>query len=109
MSIGIQDRHVHGRPHHILDQNSTVFQDVMNLMNIAVPVHQVHECAVDGLGVQQIIFVRELCVLIPEMPIHRVAELEFEQASQIRLKLFELYVHSSDGLARRPWWKCHYC
>jgi hypothetical protein len=51
------------------------------------------------LGGQQIIFVRELQIIIPELPIYCVAELKFEKASQIRLELLELDIDTTCRLA----------
>jgi len=36
-------RNVHSSPYHILDQNSTVLQNVVNLMDVDVPVAHVDE------------------------------------------------------------------
>ena len=98
---------VHGRPHHILDQNSTVFKDGTNLWGHRVPMGQVHKALVYDARYSSVIHIRQTVQLIPlnHMSVHD--ELNFQSRTEIRLKLLELYVHSSGGLAGRSWWKCH--
>ena len=93
-------RYVHGCPYHILDQNSAVFEDLHNSLYVLVPVHQVHEGAIDDLFDHLIIYSRELTIVDPETPIYHKTELKLKQTAQVRLKLGELYVHSAGGLAR---------
>ena len=110
LNVQVRDlgpRDVHGRPNHILDQNSTVFQDGTNLWGHRVPMGQVHKALVYDARYSSVIHISQTVQLIPlnHMSVHD--ELNFQSRPEIRLKLLELHVHSADGLAGRPWWKCH--
>ena len=98
---------VHGRPHHILDQNSTVFKDGTNLWGHRVPMGQVHKALVYDASRRFGIGWRYAVYFIPVYHIGIHNELNFQSRTEIRLELLELYVHSSGGLAGRSWWKCH--
>ena len=98
---------VHGRPNYILNQNSTVFKDGTNLRGHRVPMGQVQKALVYDARYSSVIHIRQTVQLIPlnHMSVHD--ELNFQSRTEVRFKLLELYVHSSDGLAGCSWWKCH--
>ena len=79
---------VHGRPHHILDQNSTVFKDGTHLWGHRVPVGEVHKALVYDAQRCLGIGWRYAVNFIPVYHIGIQNELDLQSDSEVIFKLF---------------------
>ena len=86
---------VHGCPHHILDQNSTVFKDGTNLWGNRVPMGHVLKTHIYDSYYSSVIHIRQMVQLMPLDHVSVHQQLNFKGAPEVRFKLFELYVHSA--------------
>lgn len=101
--LSLHPRNVHCCPNHILEQNSTVFQDRTDLRSHRVPVSHIYETVIYDAPSGFVILIRQAVHFgpVPSVGVHY--ELNFKSGPEVRLKLFQLYVHSAGGLAGRPW------
>ena len=80
----------------------------MNLMDVDVPVAHVSETHIYDAPRRHGVLRRYPVNFIPVSAIRIHNELDLKGGSEIRLKLFQLYVHSAGGLSWCPWWKRHF-
>lgn len=80
----------------------------MNLMDVDVPVAHVCETQVYHAPCRIGVGGRYSVNFSPVSAIRIDNELNLQGRPEVRLKLFQLYVHSTGGLAGRPWWKRHF-
>ena len=80
----------------------------MNLMDVNVPMAHVCETHIYDAPRRVGVGDRYSIIINPVYTIRIHDQLDFQGGSEIRLKLFQLYVHSAGGLSGRPWWKRHF-